>query len=367
MGMIILAHMDGLITDGGPSDPKLYHDQRATGWKPYSFHVFGHYYGFQNLEPLGQYIGLAADFHAIRSYMPERDVGHAAIAAAMALGRNMSRQSYVELMANFVRLTDKLRSGKGMAEALDEFGENELSGIIPAAIRAEAKREDPVMRDTRGMFNTFLSKIPGYSHTLPPMTDALAHPILTPPGFLANEVYPFQINSDKHDPIADETFRLGASPEKAPQLLPGSGTAAPSMMAPPGPDHPNVGIPLTPWDQYNWMKLRASIRDDEGPDGKTMNGGTPTGKTLEESLTELLHDPDYQGRSREDQKDEWERRWTNYGQHATLQMSQRPDLQRQLAQRQQWKYLTHMQPGQDPNTFLRQNGITPMSEGGGLP
>ena len=109
------AHLDGILTDGGPSDPKLYHDQLATGWKPYSFHVNGHYYGFQNLEPLGQYLGLGTDFSAIMGHMPEADISHAAIAGAMAIGNNVSRQSYVEMLANFNQPLDGIKRGKGMA------------------------------------------------------------------------------------------------------------------------------------------------------------------------------------------------------------------------------------------------------------
>jgi hypothetical protein len=355
MLMVARHTMDGYITGGGPSDPKQYHDLIATGWKPYAIHVGDHYLTFQNLEPLAMPLGIAADYATIMGNSPQADVEHGAVASAMALGRNLSRQSYVEMLANFNDMIDGLRTGKDTGEAIDKFVENQLSGIIPAAIRAEAKREDPVMRDTRGMFNTFLSKIPGYSKTLPPMTDALARPIMTPPGFLANEVYPFQIGTDAHDPIAAETLRIDASPQKAPSLLPGSGTKSPSLMT--SPTDPNVGIPLTEWDKNQWMNLRASIKDDEGPDGKT----------LEQTLNALRQDPDYQALAREDQAKQWEDVFVRYGHAATNQMiANRPDLRQKLELRQQYKALGHLPPGTDANTFLRSNGITPISAGGSL-
>jgi hypothetical protein len=341
-------YMNGWITGGGPTDTKEYHNQIATGWKPYAIHDgTGNYYTFDRMEPLGEMLGLPADFLTIMGEAPQADMEHAGVALAATIGRNMTRQSYVETLANVNSLVDALKSGDTMSSALSKFGAKEVSGIIPAALRGEARREDPVLRDTRGFMDTLLSNVPGYSKTLPPRRDLEAKPILTPPGFLANEVYPFQIGAEAHNPIANEIFETGASVQKPPDLIPGSGRA-PRMTD--KPNNPDVGVPLDKWQKDRWQVLRASYRDDEMG-------------TMTDAIRSAMADPDYQSYAKEDKAKVLEKIVLQYGKAATeMLLAESPDLQRKYALRQQYKALGHLPPGQNPQAFLRDNGIDPMPE-----
>lgn len=341
-------YMNGWITGGGPTDIKDYKNQIATGWKPYAIHDGkGNYYTFDRLDPVGEMLGLPADFMTIMGEAPQADVEHAGVALASTIGRNMTRQSYVETLANVNKLIDALKSGDSMSSALAKFGAQEVSGVIPAALRGEAKREDPVLRDTRGFMDTLLSNVPGYSKNLPPRRDLEGKPIITPPGFMANEVYPFQVGAEAHNPIANEVFETGASPQKPPDVLPGSGRA-PKMND--QPQNPDVGVPLDKFQKDRWQVLRATYRDEQQG-------------TMSDALKSAVADPDYKDLAKEDKAKVLEKIVLEYGKAATeLLLAESPDLQKKYALRQQYKALGHMPPGGNPQAFLRDNGIEPAPE-----
>src|SRR5947209_14307675 len=54
MGSAIYFSQAGLITGGGPADPKLrQHKIELEGWRPYSIRVGDVYYGYDRLSPVG--------------------------------------------------------------------------------------------------------------------------------------------------------------------------------------------------------------------------------------------------------------------------------------------------------------------------
>jgi hypothetical protein len=337
--------MDGHVTGGGPSDPTQFRNQLATGWKPYSIRVGDNYYSYDRLDPIGIMLGIPADFITLMQQAPANaddgwstKINQAAVATALTLGRNSTRQSYVQTLVNINGLIDSLRSGSTMEEGLQKFGAQEISGLVPAVVRGEARREDPVARDTRGFMDTLLAQIPGYSKSLPPRRDLEANPILVPPGFLANEVYPFQIGAENNNPVAREIFETGASPQKPPDVLPGTGprTATQRYQGAPGDD---VGVPLDKYQKDRWQVLRATLKD---PDAGTMT----------DALKTAIADPDYQQLQPQDKATVLEKIVLAYGKAATAQLiDEDKTLQQKYQYRMQYKALSHAPPGTSPATL----------------
>lgn len=339
-------YMDGHTTGGGPSDIKQYKDLVATGWQPYSIKVGDKYYSYDRLDPIGMMLGLPADYATLLGQQPDptdienpwpERINHAATALAVTLGRNSTRQSYVQTLVNVNSLIDSLKEGKTYEQGLSKFGAQEISGIIPAALRGEARREDPVARDTRGFMDTLLSNVPGFSQDMPPRRDLGGEPVTTPPGFFANEVYPFRIGAEKNDPVAREFYETGAQAQRVPTVLPGSGG---------GPGDP--GVALDKYQQDRWQVLRASTKD---PD---------SGATMMDALKSTMADPDYKDLANEDKAKTLERVVLAYGKAATQRLLQEdPNLQAQYAMRQKFKVLGHAPAGANPADFLRQAGLSP--------
>lgn len=274
--------LDGHITGGGPSDPKLLHDLMNTGWKPYSFHVGDSYVPYGWAEPISMPLGIAADLHDTYAQAdPEngaQKIEHIGGAIVMALGRNLSRQSYLQTFVNISKYFDDAKEGKDPLASVGEFAGRELRGLIPAAVQGEAQREDPVMRQTRGLMDTFMAGIPGYSKNLPAVRDLGGNKIPVPGGFMANEVYPFAIGHDPQDPVAHAIWDNHASIMPVPKLLPGSGVAQKYGML---SNDPDLGVPLTPQEQDRWSVLRASIKEPT------------TGKGMMDTLADVVADPQF--------------------------------------------------------------------------
>ena len=320
------AYQDGFLTDGGPQDPKTRKDLIATGWKPYAFHVGDQYYTYGSIDPAAMPLGLAADFSSVYAASSGPAMEKAANALAVAVGRNATRQSYVQTAVNFGSLMDDLRTGTNWQEAIGKFGGKELSGIIPAFIQGEATREDPVLRDARGLVDEMKSKVPGYSKTLPPHRNLMGNVIPLTPGFMANEVYPFAIGAEKHDPIASEFLRTNANPQRPPDILPGTGG---NVDANNHADPNDPGVNLTPQQRDRWQVLRGSVKDDEYGD-------------LRSALTQTMKDPDYQSAATPDQAHALESVVLAYGKAATGQLlAEDKDLQTRYAQRQKDRELAH--------------------------
>jgi hypothetical protein len=322
---------DGHITGGGESDPTLRRDRMATGWQPYSIRVGDKYYSYESLEPISTPLGIIADFHDLMAQAPAGDAEHIATALSMALGRNMTRQSYVQTFVNLGSLMDDISQGKDMAGNLSNFAGKEISGLIPSALQGEAKREDPIMRETKGLIDQLKSRTPGYSESLPPRRDLYGRPMAVPGGFMANEVYPFRLGSEQHDPIANEIYSTGADVTKVPTILPGTGRAPKWGDA---PDNPDVGVNLTPQERDRWQVLRGSFKD-------------PDSGTLHDALTEVINDPDYKDAPQDAKKAALERVIAGYSHAASGQLlAESKDLQQRYAQRLKYKALAK---GGDPN------------------
>jgi hypothetical protein len=335
--------MDGHITGGGPSDPKLLSDLKATGWKPYSFHIGDSYIPYGWAEPISMPLGIAADMHDTYAQATpgdrEQQIEHIGGAFTIAMARNLSRQSYVQMFVNLSSLFDDYKEGKDPLEGVMKFGGRELKGLIPAALQGEAKREDPIMRQTRGMMDEFKAGTPGYSQELPPVRDLYGEKIPVPGGFMANEVYPFAVGHDAKDPVAQAIYDNGASPMRVPQLLPGSGRAPKYGDQ---PNNPDVGVPLTPQEQDRWSVLRASIKDPS------------TGMNMREALNALVADPQFKSAPSDEKAKALDHVVTGFSHGATGSLyAESADIRQRYAARMKYREMAH-QPAPS-------GGITPAS------
>jgi hypothetical protein len=335
--------MDGHITGGGPSDPKLLSDLKATGWKPYSFHIGDSYIPYGWAEPVSMPLGIAADMHDTYAQATpgdrEQQLEHVGAAFAMAMARNLSRQSYVQTFVNLSSLFDDAKEGKDPLEGVTKFGGRELKGLIPAALQGEAKREDPIMRQTRGMMDEFKAGTPGYSQELPPVRDLYGEKIPVPGGFMANEVWPFSVGHDTHDPVAKAIYDNGASPMKFPAIMPGTGRAAKYGDQPNSPD---VGVALTPQEQDRGKVLTNTIKDPS------------TGMNMREALNALVADPQFKSAPRDERAKALEHVVTGFTHGAIGSLyAESADVRQRYAARMKYREMAH-QPAPS-------GGITPAS------
>lgn len=155
---------NGIITGSAPKDPKLRKALEATGWQPYSIKVGDTYVSYRRYDPIGMFLGMAADFNVIASEANERDAGQIASAMAAALTNNLSSKTYLQGLAETLEvLQDPARHG-------ERYAGNMLSSFVPMTSLLRFTRQnmtDDAMRETRDIMDYVMNGLPGLSDTLP--------------------------------------------------------------------------------------------------------------------------------------------------------------------------------------------------------
>jgi hypothetical protein len=79
----------GVVTGGGPSDPKENAVWRLTGRQPYSVRIGDTWYGYHRLGALGMVLGVAADAFDIGHKMSTDDTANVATLITSAVSKNV--------------------------------------------------------------------------------------------------------------------------------------------------------------------------------------------------------------------------------------------------------------------------------------
>ena len=204
------------ITGGGPSDYNLLNQKRATGWQPYSFRFLlrdenGNvrmgkdgkprykYVSFKRLDPWSSFLMMAADAAAITGSLSRQDRDDFGVAAAIALGRNITNKTYLQGITELADLLGKpykleswlARRAAATVNPLSAFGRSvKRSGLttsygqIPADQRILDKKVragDDGMVVLRKFHNELAATIPAYGGGLRPMRNFITGSIIEYP------------------------------------------------------------------------------------------------------------------------------------------------------------------------------------------
>ena len=246
----------GLLTGNGPSDPDTRRIWMQTH-QPNSIKIGDEWVAYGRLEPLGAFMGIAADMQMIMGELGQEDRDNLATALVVAIGKNVTSKTFLRGLSEAARvLNDPDRYGK---RYIQQFA----GTAVPSIVAQIARVNDPVLRDVQSIVDKWCSRIPGCSETLPPRRNIWGEVIVLGGGLGPDIISPIYTNSVKKDPIADEMLRLGVSQ---------------SM-----PSRQIGGVKLTPeeYDEYSQIagelakkELTKELKRDrykkasEGPDGR---------------------------------------------------------------------------------------------------
>ncbi|MDQ0392241.1 hypothetical protein [Labrys monachus] len=182
MGTAYLMASGGMITGGGPTDPKARRDLMATGWRPYSIRR-GNADGATTYVPFRDYLGpyavpftIAADLAEAIHHPEAADGSQTAISSfALALSKQMADSTYLQGLSQALDLI-----ASPTPNAWERTAGDIASGFVPmsAALR-DVNRNfgDDTMRDARSIVDRLLANIPGLSTGVPPRRDTWGDPI----------------------------------------------------------------------------------------------------------------------------------------------------------------------------------------------
>ena len=204
MGSAAYLGAQGMITGGGPSDPKLKSQLLATGWQPYSI-VVKHddgtvsYVPFNRYDPVALPFGIIADIQDAYHIMGDDasntpEIENAIGALTVSLAKQFTSRTYLlSLNQALEALSDPEKQGLNFAGSMTQ-------SMVPFSGASRQLSTDPYLRDARTITDKMMQVIPGLSESLPPKYNWLGQPILNRQGLW----------SDTNGSLVDqETIRLG--------------------------------------------------------------------------------------------------------------------------------------------------------------
>ncbi len=191
MGAASYLAAQGMVTGGGPSDPKLKAQLLATGWQPYSVVVKNddgttRYIPFNRYDPVGMPFGIIADVQdAIHIWgddaTQEPEIENAIGALLTSLSKQFTSRTYLlSLNQALEALTDPDRSG-------GRFVGSMAQSAVPFSGFTRQMSTDPYLRDARDVTDRMMQVIPGMSQSLPPRYNWLGQPVLNRQGLWSDD------------------------------------------------------------------------------------------------------------------------------------------------------------------------------------
>jgi hypothetical protein len=197
----------GIITGGGPSNPRERRSLMSTGWRPYSVKVGDYYISYSRLDPFSTAMGLAADLYEKVSNMgKEGDIEEDWLTAAMmggayTISNNIADKSYLAGINNVLQaLIDPENKFKALLK-------KQTSSYVPKIISQWTPiTDDHFMKKTYDWKEGMQSRIPGLNAGIEPMRNYLGEALeaMYEPTVWAAGFNPFMISKANHDPVLGE-------------------------------------------------------------------------------------------------------------------------------------------------------------------
>jgi len=186
---------EGVITGGGPRNKSQRDAMRRQGWQPYSIKVGDQWYSFNRTDPLGMFLGLAADVTETMKYANDKDASEIATASVMALAKNLTSRTYLRGVSDLMNvLSDPDRYA-------ESFFRRQGASFTPmTSLVANIERYfDPTMRATYTLMEQIISRTPGLSDSLPPRRNLWGEPIVLEGGLGWDFISPIYSSTIKDD------------------------------------------------------------------------------------------------------------------------------------------------------------------------
>jgi len=182
----------GLITGGGPSDPKQKENKKAVGWQPYSVKVGDKWMSYQSMEPFSMIIGAAADIALFDDYLEDNERNNAATMVAGAFSQAVTSKTFMQGLAGMIDvLQDPDRYG-------DRYAQQFAASFIPSPVKAIRRDVDPNVREVWTVTDALKNALPGYSGDLYPRRNRYGEVVTMGEVWLTNTLDPVRKSEIKN-------------------------------------------------------------------------------------------------------------------------------------------------------------------------
>jgi len=200
---------EGKITGRGPGNREMRAMKKDTGWQPYSLVLDGEdgkkqHISFNRLDPFGMFLGLVADIAELSGGAEDHDIEEVTAALGVAISQNLTSKTYLS------GLSEIIMAIQSPDTRMSDWAARRIGSYIPASVRDMRQGfTDDALRETRGMVDEVMNRIPGLSDKLAPRRNMYGEPISSTQGFRWNAINPMSYSEQLPDEVKDELIGLG--------------------------------------------------------------------------------------------------------------------------------------------------------------
>mgnify|MGYP001417026372 CR=1 FL=1 len=196
--------LQGEITGGGPTDKAMRNIMRQNGWQPYSIKINGTYYAFNRLDPVGSFLGLAADIVEITGQLEEVDAMNISTSAVLSVVQNLASKTYLSGVSEFFdAIISSSPDAEGNNYKLERYAERMLSTVVPSVVGQIERVMSPELSATYGVMDRIKSRLPGYSKDLKPRRNVFGEVVVLEGGLGPDIMSPIYTSTQKYDPVVE--------------------------------------------------------------------------------------------------------------------------------------------------------------------
>ena len=195
--------LSGQITGRGPADKELNRQWKEAGNQPYSLRVGDRWVSFRRGDPIFTSLGMVADTVQMWGELNDDQRSNYGAAVIATLSSNLTSKTYMQGMTDFF---EAVSSGRAADAA--NLVENTVGSFVPNVLRQG--NPDDSIRETRGMLDELMGRLPGFSETLEPRRNLFGEKVMRPPSYVNNTFNPFTVSGKvTNENVAHELVKLG--------------------------------------------------------------------------------------------------------------------------------------------------------------
>jgi endonuclease YncB( thermonuclease family) len=211
LGMMVAQWVnDGYITGAMPRNRGQADLLKADGWQPYSIKVGDKYISYARMDPIATTLSTAADLEGAAQTAKDADQQEGTDAFVLAVLDQIDSKTFLSGIADLMKIIDTRGQGS-ISERISGYAGRQAGSIaVPTIVAQGARTLDPLQRDAKGFTQTFQSRIPLLSQSLPPRLDAWGRPVRNEGAIGPDTISPYRATQRRNDPLNNALLKAGA-------------------------------------------------------------------------------------------------------------------------------------------------------------
>ncbi len=216
-----------------------------------------------NAEPGSTILGMVADYTQILNQLDQPSAGQAALALAFVISKDLGDKTYWQTLGDLIDVGSGFARGStpGKTPSQVALGPLITTLSLGPVMAGVARMIDPIKREAKTVLDAYIARVPGYSKTLPPDTDAYGDHILPPQAVGPDWIgiaSPITVKPHTDDRVKLEGDRLQIGVPDFPWQIGGGKTRDDFDIRAPFPED-RLPVGLSNQQRYRWTQIYKNI------------------------------------------------------------------------------------------------------------